>query len=480
MTDLRGAEHLARAIKALDAKWKPHPKQIEPGRALFREGIRRIFLQFGRRTGKSALMSFSAVMWALTNPDRPVAIVAPLLKQCRALYLHSNVIKNLIPSEYLTSIHTTDGRFSMENSASIVLLGADDVDNIRGQAFSAVFLDEVKDLRPEFLDVLRPTLLDYKAPLIMAGTPPETPFDISNFYWQQVEIHKTSEDARLYRATTYDNPYIDKADIDKERVAYELRNESDIFKREYLAEPSPGGRRAVFGMFSEEEHVRPYPVLWSHVHKKISNWQLVAALDPGTASVFAALLGAVNPYTGQVRLLDEVYATQQSETSVGRMWPEIEKRMRQIYWPENEYDENQWYVVCDEAASWARNELLDQFEVASTPTQKSLNKKADGISLVKDLLRTKKLLISDRCTDMQREMRGYLLDKNGLYQKGNDHLIDSLRYLLHAANYTFQDSDPPPDEVKEPSDRVKVHRMEDDWAETYGYEHEQYLMDMPD
>lgn len=473
--DLRAAEQYALALKALDAKWKPHPKQIGPGRALFREGKKRLFLCFGRRTGKSTCMAYFAIRWALTNPGRAVAIVGPLLKQTRAIYWHSGLLKNLCPPDFVDSYHTTDGRITFKNGSTLTLYGADDSDALRGLGFSLLIIDEIKDVKPDFLDTIRPTLIEHKAPLIIAGTPPEVS---EHPFWELEKTAQSSSEWAYFHATSYDNPYLDPVEIDKERAALEARGDLDVFMREYMAKFVPGGRRAVFSVLTDERHVRPYAMLWSHVHKKLGHWQLVCSMDPGTASVFAVLLGAVNTYTGQVRFLDEIYATQQAETSVGRIWPEVVRRMKEIYWPENAYDENQWYIVVDEAAAWARNELLDQFGVATTPTQKSLNKKADGVGLLKDVLRTDRLAISDRCVNLLREMKGYMLDKHGYFVKGNDHQIDNARYLLHASNYTFQHSEPPPDVVHEPDDRLHVITPADDWAEMFGTEHEPYLMDL--
>jgi len=69
------------------------------------------------------------------------------------------------------------------------------------------------------------------------------------------------------------------------------------------------------------------------------------------------------------------------------------------------------------------------------PTQKFLNKKEHGLSLIKDLLIHDLVVISDRCEDLITEMEKYAKDDKGNIPKKDDHLIDCFRYLLGAANY---------------------------------------------
>ena len=69
------------------------------------------------------------------------------------------------------------------------------------------------------------------------------------------------------------------------------------------------------------------------------------------------------------------------------------------------------------------------------PTQKHLNKKEHGLSLIKDLLIHDMVVISDRCEDLIKEMEKYAKDDKGMIPKKDDHLIDCFRYLLGAANY---------------------------------------------
>lgn len=470
----------ATMLQAMHKMWQPHSVQIPPGLALFNEGIKRIFLRFGRQTGKSELMAYMAVRWALSNPGARVAIICPLLKQCRSLYMHSRTLERKIPAEYLDSIHTTDGRFMFKNGSMIELHGVDNPEAFRGFTASIVFADEAKDLTAYAIDsVIEPTLLVQKAPFIIAGTPPEL---ATHFYWDFLKQAETDPDWRIFKATSYDNPYIDHEDLNKVRARLEARGEGDAFQREYMSEFVPGQKKMVFPMLSDA-HIKPYDELMHEVRKNCDRWNYYAVLDPGTASVFALLFAAVNSYDGRIRLLDELYINQQSENSIGKIWPRAQEKMKTIY--DEDPGEGAWTVIYDEAASWCRNELQDRYEVNAIPTQKSVNKKGAGISAIRDVLFSKHLLASDRMVQWRKEMLGYQFDDRGVPVKKDDHLVDTTLYLLPAAFYTAKESAPPvepaPLEPGQIDDKKRAFTPYQDMAadniDMFG---EQWLFDEPD
>jgi PBSX family phage terminase large subunit len=468
----------AAALKALHDRWKPHKGQLAPGRALFSEGVRRIFLRFARQSGKSQFLAYSCVRWALTNPGSRVAIISPFLKQTRAIFMHSRLVEAMIPPEFLEAIHQTDGRFLFKNGSVIELYGADNGEAIRGLTFDLVVIDEVKDIPMKFIDnVVTATLLVKRAPMILSGTPPDIP---DHPYWTLVKQAQEDPNWRHYHLTSYDNPYVPKDDLDAERARYAARDESDVFVREFMAEFVPGSKRAIFGMLNDKDHVRPFQELFVQIAKRPDNWSYYVAMDPGTASVFAGLLVAINHYRGLVFVMNEVYATNQRETSIGQFWPKVREAMREVWEPEG--SDEPWTVVVDEAATWARSEMMDQFEQPSWPTDKAQNKKMDGISLIKDLLNRKSLYISDRCKDLLREMKSYVTNDQGMPLKRGDHAIDALRYALGISRFSSQtSSEPLPPASLTPGQRDDAPRgftPRQDMAAHFGPGIEPYLLEM--
>jgi hypothetical protein len=360
----------------------------------------------------------------------------------REVLWESNRIQRMAPKEFVDSINNTEMRIRFKNGSFVNVDGSDNEDSLRGLRMDFLVLDEFKDISPSLFDTVSPSLLDYDAPCMIVGTPPE----VEGHYTSLANEAMHDPFWRYFKMPTLANPHIKPEVVEREKARLEARGDADVYVREYLAEFVPGGKRAVFP-FVTADRLRPYAEMWGQIYKNFPQWNFCAALDPGTASVFAGLIAAVNPYKGLVYVMDEVYVTQQAVNSIGKVWPQFQRKMDEVYKPDHPNDD-QWYVTVDEAATWARNEILDQFDIASNPTNKAANRKAHGISLIKDLLTSDKLIISDRCQELLHEMKIYVLDKQGQYIKKNDHLIDSLRYLLAAANIGFTDQPLPMTDIE--------------------------------
>jgi hypothetical protein len=453
-------------LKALHERFTPHAVQIPPAKAVFNAKCKRVFLRFARQVGKSRLIAYLAVRWALLNPGAAVYILTPTSLQGRAIYLHSGMIENLIPPEYLANngINKTDARYTFENGSQIRLFGVENAQALRGLTANMILIDEAKDVPRDVVDsVVMPMLLVHDGTLVVSGTPPGTLSGAGAYYWELVALAETHPAWQIFRAKSTDNPYTPPGAVDEARRQHEARGTLDVFLREYECEYAPDSQNSVFPMFSTEKHVRPYGELVRELRKNLDHWRFYVSCDPG--STFAVLLGAINEYTRKVVIYDMVYERGQANTSVGKLWPDVMGRQNQIA-PTHFLDDPPVYVV-DEAALWFRTELLDRFDVNAWPSRKAQNQKADGLSLMKDLMNAGKFVISDRCKGLQEELQGYQLGPNGLPIKRNDHAIDACRYLLGVANYSQQElAEPPPPSELPPGlkdDPRRGYRLEDEF-----------------
>lgn len=468
MTEVASLEAHAKAIEAVGKLWSPHAKQVPVGKAVFRDGCKRIFLCMGRRFGKSTVIANIVVRVALSRAYSPCVILLPTIKAAKKVYWISGILKRMVPPEYVESINNTELRIYLKNGSYIECTGADDPDSLRGTGITIYAVDEAKDHKSDVLSTITPGLIDNNGILLVGGTPPGTGGD--HHFWEWAETAQTDPKWRYFHATTYDNPYLSKELIDDEKRQHEERGEADVFTREYMAAKAKSVKHSVYGMFDRAKHVRPYEVLRAHVLSRLSHWTLMCAMDPGSASVFAVLIGAVNNHTGEVVLLDEVYKTKVVETSIGNVWPEVKAKLDAICNPDPN-DEQQWCVVYDEAAKWAQVELQDVFDVNAFPTQKATNRKSFGVSLYKDLYLSDpcKIAVSDRCVEMVKEVEGYQVDDRGNYIKERDHLLDCSRYLVHGAHYTARSSTPPADPQEIPMDeRRRAYTPAEDFANLPG------------
>lgn len=458
-------------LQRLAARWQPHPGQVPIGQALFWNQRKRLFLQLGRRYGKSEFLSYALIRTALTTPNAACYYVAPFFRQAREILWTNGRIQQMVPPEYLADVNNTELRIRFTNGSFIKLTGADDPDSLRGIRTNMIVLDEYAQMREELLETVLPSLADFKAPLIVSGTPPP----VRNHFVDLANEARVSDKWNFFKGGTHENPYIDRDWLVEQERRLTARGEYDVWKREYLADFIASGRSSIFPMLNREKHVMPYDQMVNIVRRRQNKMTFIVGADPGTASVFAVVLIAIDEYTRDVYVLDEIYLTDQHDISVGRLWPKVQAKMEEAI-PADMMDDD-WMRTHDSASTWFSAELIDQFGVNSMPVAKNRVKRFDGIGQLKDIMLAGRFHMSDRCVNMYREMEEYALAPNGLPVKKNDHSIDAARYALNTANYTFVDS-PDPQQIDIPEDeRRRYVRIEDEWENRRPGEVPTYLLD---
>lgn len=443
--------YYTRCIDALHKEWKPHPGQIKVGQALFKDSYSSVFVQCGRKWGKTELIEYMLWRVAMMVPGSTCYYISPFFKQSKELIWANKRIQNFGPREWVLSFNNSELRINFNNGSFIKLDGSDNYDAYRGVQPHLLVMEEFKDHRPEFMEAMRPNLSVYNAPCVYIGTPPE---DAENHFLKEAEEHKKDPQKFFYHAPTWENPHISKSWLDHEKQRLYDRGEGDVWEREYGARFVRGGANKIFSMLSHNM-VYSHQSLLDEVHrdKRKLEWFLWA--DPAAASVFAVLFGAYNPYSKIWYFFDEIYETTQSEMTVQK----IGKRIFQIRDELFSYRFKEWRQGYDEAETWFQSEMLDHFEEYFEPTRKMKTDKISGISLIKDIMLQNKLKISDRCKKLYWELDIYRKDKDGKIPKKNDHLIDCFRYILAASSYdTIRQQ-----ELMEEKKPNRGYRIEDDF-----------------
>ena len=126
-----------------------------------------------RRAGKTVMAIFDGLETQLScpHPYPRVAYIAPYLKQAKKLawdYLATTCNK-----PRLFDINKSDMEVTFKpNGGKFMLLGADNIDAIRGIYLDKVIVDELADCDPRlWSSVLRPCLADRRGRALMMGTP---------------------------------------------------------------------------------------------------------------------------------------------------------------------------------------------------------------------------------------------------------------------------------------------------------------------
>lgn len=161
-----------------------------------------------------------------------------------------------------------------------------------------------------------------------------------------------------------------------------------------------------------------------------------AIADP-SSSCFAWLFACIVWDTANVYCLDEIYEKDSGKTATTVIWPEARAKMLDLH---PVFDD--WHIIYDEAETWFAMEMMRSFNIPVLGSGKKpqrgavikKNTKTDGIDLIKTIMLSNQLKISERCQFLIWEISRYRT-KGGKYVKKDDHQIDNLRALLRVSNY---------------------------------------------
>lgn len=196
----------------------PHPNQqlILDSKARFR------VVMAGRRFGKSELSQIEIIVNALKG--NTVAYITPTYSLAKVFF---DQLAKALPFES----NRSELSIKFPNEGSVHFFTGERLDNLRGRKFHLVVIDEasfIPDLENGWLNSIRPTLTDYKGRALFISTPRGKNFFYSLF------LKNGETDWEAFKFTTYDNPYIDKSEIDDAR----LQLPEVVFEQEYMANPA--------------------------------------------------------------------------------------------------------------------------------------------------------------------------------------------------------------------------------------------------
>ena len=204
--------------------YTPHEKQKLIHHSINNEPYKYYVLNIGRQFGKSMLGINQMLYWAINNKGCHIAWVTPIYKQSKKVFdeIEKATVKSKL-FEYNRSDLTIKGFGS-----TISFFSGERPDNIRGNTFDYLIIDEFAFARPELWDeVLSATVLVKGKKVLFISTPKG-----KNHFYKMSLLPNYDERYKYIQYTSYDNPMIDAKDLDERRRSLP----EHIFKQEYLAE----------------------------------------------------------------------------------------------------------------------------------------------------------------------------------------------------------------------------------------------------
>lgn len=364
-------------------------------------------LRCGRRWGKTSLMAEEIKGIAISKSSK-IAYIANNYQQAR------DIMWEFLKKELKgATIDTNEARLEIKvktikgETSLIVLRGWESVENLRGQAFDFLGLDEVAMMRNFWInwqEVLRPTLTDTRGTALFASTPKGF-----NHFYDLNNLELTDKEFKSFSFTSYDNPYLPVDEIDKAKATLP----PDRFAQEYLAsfQKTQG---LVYKEFDRQKHLYDELPVENYQYK----FQKLGAVDFGYRNPAAVL---------DVRFDGE-------KLFIENEWYKKERTDIQIA---------DYVALCGFKAVYPDPENAGGIEelkrkgVNIREVVKGKGSIESGIKMIHELLIRGDLLINKKCVNLISEFEMYSYDddkgernENENPIKANNHALDALRYLV--------------------------------------------------
>ena len=152
-----------------------HAAQIEIASSLLKDKKDTLFIQCGRKMGKTELVCYLLWRHALLNPGSACYYVAPEASHGRKLIWDDRRLQRFLGTDsdkYLKSERNMEMKITFNNNSFIQVIGSENWSVANGLTPSFVVYDEFKVFHPKWHIEMNPNRLAKKAPLVIIGTPP--------------------------------------------------------------------------------------------------------------------------------------------------------------------------------------------------------------------------------------------------------------------------------------------------------------------
>jgi len=228
----------------------------------------------GRRFGKSELSQIEIIVNALQG--KQVAYITPTYQLARVFF---DRLTKAIPFEN----NKSELSIKFPNDGAVYFFTGERLDNLRGRKFHFIVIDEasfIPNLEEGWQNSIRPTLTDYKGRALFLSTPKGKNFFYSLF------LKSGEPDWESFKFTTYDNPYIDRGEIDDARTQLP----QVVFEQEYMANPAENASNPFGSSYIKQctfELSHEAPIVYGVDLAKSVDFTVIIGLDKnGSVSYF--------------------------------------------------------------------------------------------------------------------------------------------------------------------------------------------------
>ena len=404
----------------IDLVLTPKQKQVDDCKARF------IHLRAGRKFGKTMFTMKKILDW-LGPPNACVWMIAPTYRQGRLISW--STIKRMIPIEALAKKpNDADMMIELRNGSQLFYMGSDDPDSLRGPKPTGVIFDEAAYHKPEaWYNIIEPNTIVHKAPVIFVSTP-------KGFNWfKDLEdeakrlIGKGNTDWATFHFTSYDNPHISAAELDRVRESVD----SMVWRQEYMAEyESAVGR--VFNVFQDtERHTRKIESPNSFECWRGIDW----GMRDNTGCVWGRVFDRNKLYVYREHAENGLSPASQANIIIQRTNPG-EKVVGNVI----SHD-----AVRQDVTLSGLTVMWHMFNAGISPIKPSSKDKVGSRAKLQQLFQEDRIVIDPECRKLRKQLLSYEWKDTAMEktEDGNDDLVDALHYLVELLAFQlFMDARP--------------------------------------
>ena len=356
----------------------------------------------GRRFGKTVLELFELLQAAGGTPGGVYWYVAPTYGQAKEIAW--SLLKRITPKQLLKK-NPSESELSIElwNEAIIKLKGSDYPESLKGVPLNGCVMDEAAfQVETVWTEILRPQLMDKKGFCHFISTPRGTNWFTSLFNEARRKKEVGETDWDYFHFTTYDNPYIDRKEID---LSKETMPE-DKFNQEVLAVESED----VGLVYPEFDYTRN-----TGIYTGENTLMKVRGVDWGISHPTVCLFAAMDLNEKKLYIYDEYVKS-------GAIIKESCNAINQI----TGNDKIEWTVIdpsCSKRNSQTNRRDMDEFSRYGVHCIPADNKDR-GYDITRMFLKLGIIKINPKCKTLIYQLRN--LNRG---EDVNDDCTDVLRYI---------------------------------------------------
>lgn len=188
------------------------------------------FVKAVRQCGKSMMLENLLIRVSLARPNQTSVLISPTFKQGKKIF--KSIAKKFKRTPLFESGNSSDLELTFVNGSTIVILSAEQGDNIRGQTVSEygiMAIDEAAYISDEVFYTATPFVNANHAPIVAVSTPR---FKQGFFYDFYTDGLNGKPNVYSYDFTDYDNPFLTADKL----AMYRSKMPLNLFRADYLGQ----------------------------------------------------------------------------------------------------------------------------------------------------------------------------------------------------------------------------------------------------